>query len=68
VGFYGAGSLGIDLTTKLISYLADPGNSRQIVIGSAAFFTTFCGGNDPAPGTPKGSSGNKRAIWRIGVR
>jgi hypothetical protein len=51
--FYGAGSLGIDLTTKLISYLADPGNSRQIVIGSAAFFTTFCGGNDPASGTTK---------------
>jgi hypothetical protein len=51
--FYGTGRLGIDLTTKLISYLADPRNSRQIVIGSAAFFTTFCGGNDPAPGTPK---------------
>src|SRR5262249_24848796 len=45
--FYGNGNLGIDLTTKLNSYLADPGNSRQIVIGSAA----FCGGNDPAPGT-----------------
>jgi hypothetical protein len=51
--FYGTGRLGIDLTTKLISYLADPGNSRQIVIGSAAFFTTFCGGNDPAPRTLK---------------
>ena len=49
--FYGAGSLGIDLTTKLISYLADPGNSRQIEIGSAAFWNFFCGGNDPAPGT-----------------
>src|SRR5215472_9768098 len=45
--FYGNGNVGIDLTTKLNSYLAEPGNSRQIVIGSAA----FCGGNDPAPGT-----------------
>src|SRR5207248_4403204 len=45
--FYGNGNLGIDFTTKLTSYLADPGNSRQIVIGSAAFF----GGNNPAPGT-----------------
>ena len=51
--FYGAGSLGIDLTTKLISYLADPGNSRQIEIGGDAFDRVFCGGNDPAPGTLK---------------
>ena len=54
--FYGAGSLGIDLTTKLISYLADPGNSRQIEIGSAAFWNFFCGGSDPAPGIPKSFS------------
>jgi hypothetical protein len=51
--FYGAGSLGIDLTAKLISYLADPGNSRQIVISSTEFLTSFCGGNDPAPRNPK---------------
>jgi hypothetical protein len=51
--FYGTGTLGIDLTTKLISYLADPGNSRQIVIGSAAFLQIFFEGNDPAPGTLK---------------
>jgi hypothetical protein len=51
--FYGTDRLGIDLTTKLISYLADPGNSRQISIGSAAFFTVFCGGNDPAPSKTK---------------
>jgi hypothetical protein len=51
--FYGTDRLGIDLTTKLISYLDDPGNSRQITIGSAAFFTVFCGGNDPAPSKTK---------------
>jgi hypothetical protein len=51
--FYGAATFGIDLTTKMASYLADPGNSRQVVIGSDKFFRIFCGGRDPAPGTTK---------------
>jgi hypothetical protein len=53
---YGTGSLGIDLTAKLTSYLADPGNSRQIEIGGAAFWNFFCGGSDPAPGILKSFS------------
>lgn len=51
--YYGTATFGLDLTNKVAAYLADPGNSRSFVIGSADFCQRFCGNSDPAPRVQK---------------
>jgi hypothetical protein len=50
---YATDAIGFDFTAQLNRYLADPGNSPTLTIGTPAFFAAITDSNDPAPGVVK---------------